>query len=95
MVEAASSKKSRHVFMIRHGERCDATEKYYKLYKNNGDACLTPTGWKQAAETGEAMKKTIADIEAEMGKPFDEVIIQSSPFVRVMGTAARVAKALG
>ena len=41
------------------------------------------------------MKKYLAEIEKEEGRKFDEVIVEASPFVRCLSTAARIAKPLG
>lgn len=83
------------MFAVRHGERCDATSKYYHLYKFDGDACLTPIGAKQSEQTGKYLKEKIAEIENETGRAINEIVIETSPFIRTIGTAAHIAKALG
>ena len=40
------------------------------------------------------MKKYVKELESEQGKKFDKIILQTSPFVRCMATAARIAKPL-
>ena len=65
------------------------------LVTNQGDACLTPDGIKQANETAAFMKKYLLKKEQSMGKVFDEVILECSPFIRCIQTSSRIAKALG
>ena len=40
------------------------------------------------------MKKLLAEIEAKTGKKFDSIVMESSPYVRVMTTAAIIAREL-
>ena len=91
MVEQKQTKESsRYVFCVRHGERCDWTTEYKHLYKGNYDGQLTPKGRIQAKETGQFLKKYLETIQ-----PLTKVIIECSPFVRVMATAAIIAVELG
>ena len=72
---------------IRHGERADFVAEEYE-YDVPHDPILTPVGVQQAAETG----KFLADYLKE--NKYDEVILESSPFIRTLMTAAQIAKAL-
>jgi len=72
------------VALIRHGERADfeplgITSKPYEV---KHDPPLTDKGIAQATETGRALKAFLLD------SGYDEIIIECSPFIRTMMTAA-------
>ena len=75
----AFQSKVRYSFIVRHGERADSAG---KPVSNYCDPPLTPTGISQAQVTGKFFKKQLNDIEKRLGKKFDSVLIESSPFVR-------------
>ena len=73
--------------MVRHGQRADFCAK--QEFSNKQDPRLTPHGLEEAKLTGEFVRKYLDDI-----KP-DKVIIECSPFMRAMTTAAQLAKEIG
>ncbi|CDW77202.1 UNKNOWN [Stylonychia lemnae] len=75
--------------MIRHGQRADRHPEYKVHIQVWVDAPLTPLGLQQAKETGQFLKEYIN------ANNFEEVILESSPWLRVMMTAAQIAKELG
>ena len=58
------------------------------------DTSLTIQGLAQATDAGKHFKQKIEAVQAEHGITFDEVRIQSSPFVRCLQTASQLAKEL-
>ena len=89
LAEAAPTKKC-FVALIRHGERADyAHGKTSAVFDIDHDPPLTDKGVKQARETGVSLKKFLAE------EGYQEVIIECSPFLRTMMTAAHIAKGLG
>ena len=80
------------VALVRHGERADQAplSKTSKPYLIKHDPPLTDKGIQQALETGKALKKFLhSDLKV------DEVVLECSPFIRTMMTAAGIAKELG
>ncbi|TNV75894.1 hypothetical protein FGO68_gene876 [Halteria grandinella] len=77
------------VALIRHGERADLAPHapLSKPYTVKHDPPLTDTGIQQAFETGQALKKMLA--------AYDTIIIECSPFIRTMMTAANIVKGMG
>ena len=77
--------------MVRHGERSDNSpleqERDKIVYR--WDPPLTDHGIRQAHETGKHLLKKIQELQAKF------VVIESSPFVRSMQTAAAIAKEIG
>lgn len=90
--EQSGEYKQCFVALIRHGERADAApfSKTSKVYKYEHDPPLTDRGIKQAEETGVALKKFLMEEQK-----YDEIIIETSPFIRTMMTAAGIARGLG
>ncbi|TNV76103.1 hypothetical protein FGO68_gene4205 [Halteria grandinella] len=80
------------VGLIRHGERADYVGPHQtsKPYTVHHDPPLSDIGIKQAYETGLALKKLLID---EQG--YETIIIECSPFIRTMMTAAHIVKGLG
>ena len=58
---------------------------------NKEDPPLTPQGVKEAIVTGNFLKEHFSDNSYH----FDKVIIECSPFLRCMMTAAQIAKIFG
>ena len=90
--ETKQEKQPCFVALIRHGERADAapkqaTSKKWEVYH---DPPLTDKGIKQAYETGLALKKFLYEDQA-----CSEVILECSPFLRTLMTAAQIAKGIG
>ena len=85
----------RYCFVVRHGERADLARKHQQIIRNEVDPPLTELGLEQAVETGLFLRKYLQEVEKEIGKKFDSVILESSPFIRSMATAAQIAKPLG
>ena len=56
------------------------------------DTNLTVKGFKQADESGLHFKRRIEEVQAEYGVTFDEIRIDSSPFLRCLQTASGIAK---
>ena len=84
---------------MRHGERADfvqADSENAPPYDNkiDHDPPLTAKGIKQASHAGLYIKDHLQAIEKEYGIKFDEVQIQSSPFLRCLQTSSRIAQAL-
>ncbi len=76
--------------LVRHGERADLAPPHRQFdYEINSDPPLTSHGILQAQETGEFLKEYIDKNE------FDEIVVESSPFIRTMQTASQIAKAIG
>ena len=83
---------------MRHGERADALdgdedEENWPPYDNTivHDSPLTVTGLNQATHAGRYLKARLQAIEAEYETKFNEVRIESSPFLRCLQTSAKVA----
>jgi len=85
-------KNRSYILIVRHGERMDCNTS--KTIDNNRfkfslDPELTPTGLDAAYITGEHIKKEFIDkIE------FDNVQVISSPFLRTLQTAGKIASAI-
>ena len=99
MVESTGTKSMSYFAFIRHGERSDQV--YEKdvgnpAYRNQiaHDPFLTETGLKQVEAAGHYFKERIKAVEKENGINFDEIRVESSPFLRTLQTAAGVAKAV-
>ena len=73
---------------IRHGQRADECYDFDQRLIDYTDPFLTPKGIQQATQTGLYIKGVI---ETE---GFEEVILEASPFIRTMMTAAHIAKCL-
>lgn len=58
------------------------------------DPNLTLRGLTQATEAGLHFKNCIDEVQAKYGITFDEVKIETSPFVRCLQTASKIAKVL-
>ena len=80
-----------YCFVLRHGERADNSlyEGEQARIENMHDPPLTIHGVQQAVETGKMLAKLLAEKNLEM------VVVESSPFLRSLETAAAVAKELG
>ena len=89
------SKKCHFVAMIRHAERADSVKDKNKKrvmeFKNKVDPQLSPKGIEQAKATGRYLKKYFEDNQMT----FDHFVIESSPFLRTLQTAAWIASELG
>ena len=96
MVQAAA-KPVRYCFIMRHGERADKSndEELKAQYTDHADPILTPTGWRQARETGAFMRGELDRIQQLEGRNFDEVRLYASPFERTISTSVEVAKGIG
>lgn len=77
------------MIFIRHGERADLAPEKGVEYDVRCDPPLTPLGVTQVEETGIYLKRYIEE------NKFDEVVIECSPFIRTVQTAAIIAKAVG
>ncbi|CDW81880.1 UNKNOWN [Stylonychia lemnae] len=78
------------IYLIRHGERADQVENNNKLIEFDHDTPLTDNGFIQAQKTGLYLRSIIAK-EQEENRPFDQIIIESSPFLRCLQTAQGIA----
>lgn len=95
-----------HLIFIRHGERADqvkvapqptsenATLASIYESKTPHDPNLTRVGLQQASEAGKHFKKRIQEVQNENKITFDEIRVESSPFLRCLQTAANIAKEL-
>ena len=61
-----------------------------KNFVNNPDPILTKLGHTQASETGQFLKQQLSEIEAQEGRKFDRIVVNSSPFIRTIASSARV-----
>ena len=77
--------------MVRHGERADNVdnEKMGIYIEQMSDPPLTPLGINQAKECGAFFKKYLED------NGYTKIIVQSSPYLRCLQTAAETCKILG
>ena len=76
--------------VIRHGERADNVD-FQKLgieIEQMSDPPLTPLGIEQAKECGVFFKKHLEE------QGYTKIIIQSSPYLRCLQTAAQTCKIL-
>ena len=58
------------------------------------DTELTCLGLEQATQAGDHFKSCLEKAEEKYDVKFDEVIVESSPFLRCLQTASRVARVL-
>ena len=85
---------------MRHGERADFAGGFEKLGKDTYNSCiphdppLTAKGIEQAEHAGKYINERLKTIEIEYGVKFNEVYVESSPFLRCLQTSSRVAKAI-
>ena len=89
--------KIRYNFVVRHGEKTDIAgtkEGNHEVIENRDDPPLTKLGQSQAKKTGEYLKYILAQFEATTGRKFDHIILESSPMLVCIETAAQIAKAL-
>ena len=86
---SSRSAKPCQVIFIRHGERADLAPEKDVQYDVKCDPPLTPLGVTQVEETGHFLKRYVEQ------HGFEEVIIECSPFIRTVQTAAIIAKAIG
>ena len=98
MVDGAQPSFLCLIFM-RHGERADCVAKVEgapQVYESTTahDPALTAVGLTQADEAGVHFKKRIAEVQRLYGVTFDEILVESSPFLRCLQTASKVAKQL-
>ena len=88
MVESSDQAKVTFIAFIRHGERCDLAmgSKMIIPYENNirFDPPLTAVGLEQAAICGRYFRDRLREVEELHGITFDEVVVESSPFVRCL-----------
>ena len=56
---------------------------------------LSPRGEQQSVESGDFIRQEKERIEKLEGRKFDRIIIDSSPFIRCLQTASRIALPLG
>ena len=78
--------------MIRHGQRCDLSDKpeeKQRAQSNPVDSPLTQLGISQAHICGQHQKAYLKE------HGYSHIIIESSPFLRCLETAAAFAKELG
>ena len=87
------SNRKHFLAIIRHGERADfaGIDPESVNFDNKDDPPLTPHGQNLAAKTGTALAPQLGLI----GDNFDEIIIESSPFVRCIQTASQISSKLG
>ena len=76
--------------IIRHAERADRSEIPTPSFRTKHDPPLTAEGMNQATEAGKYLK----DYFEEHNMQFDKVIIECSPFMRCLQTAARIQEQL-
>ena len=84
-----SKTKPCQILFIRHGERADLAPEKDVKYDVKSDPPLTPLGVTQVEETGHYLKRYVEQ------HGFDEIVIECSPFIRTVQTAAIIAKAIG
>ena len=99
MVERTRKQKSfTYLVFIRHGERADMnfSDEQNKDFDNTieHDPSLTSTGQVQATQAGEYFRQRLAEVQQEFGIVFDEIRVESSPFLRCLQTASKIAKSL-
>ena len=94
MVESTKKAITRYCFIVRHGERADNSVYYRAQIKNWTDPMLTPTGHAQASETGKFLRTQLEQLAVQEDRPFSSILLKTSPFIRVMATAARISKEL-
>ena len=102
------SSKFTYYFFMRHGERLDfyfksKTPEEYKNHPNapkymsgiDHDPPLTVNGLEQAKHTGRYLQRRIPELEKQFDIKFDEIVVETSPWVRTLQTASQVAQVLG
>ena len=80
------------LYMVRHGERCDNSadaEERLRAKANPMDPPLTQLGISQAAILGQSQRDYLQKHN------YKKIVIESSPFLRCLQTAAAFAKELG
>ena len=84
------------LIFMRHGERGDYVEEKTERYRSDveHDTELTNCGLEQAVQAGNHFKNSLQKVENEYQVKFDEIRVESSPFLRCLQTAAKVAQVL-
>ena len=83
---------------MRHGERADFVMEGSEMSipynpEIEHDPPLTEKGLKQAEQAGIYIKERLTKVQEEYKIKFDEVRIETSPFLRCLQTSSRIAKA--
>ena len=85
--------KNTFIVFMRHGERADSARlgddscRIHNVPYDSDiahDPPLTSQGLKQASHAGAYLAERLKDVEEEFGIEFDEVHIESSPFLRCL-----------
>ena len=106
MTAQATKKCAHFCALVRHGERADLKQDYAQSIQNHWDPPLTKLGLSQAERTGEffaafcpssdsseAFNTTSTEDGLHLG--FDRFIIETSPSIRCIQTANKIAEKLG
>ncbi|KAI7876497.1 histidine phosphatase superfamily [Mucor mucedo] len=88
------SKNIPTVFIVRHGERLDHTDKLWQPDPSLGiwDPPITPKGFKQAEKTGSTILEMLRQQTIDIKNA--NIVIYSSPFQRCIDTSIGVVKGL-
>ena len=89
-----NAKRTRVVFMVRHGQRKDHLPKEYPEYVGHPDSPLTPLGHSQASEAGKEIERRIKLLKSEFGVEDVSISIECSPFWRCLETSHAISKCL-
>ena len=88
-----------YLIFVRHGHKSwvEGDQEDCTVYKNQikHDPALIDVGLEQASRVGSYFKRRLEAVQKEYGITFNEVRVESSPFLRCLQTASKTAQELG
>ena len=92
MVEQSNKSETKsltYFIFVRHGDR-NPDDTVYQSQIENDDA-ISASGLEQTSKAGAYLSRRLKEVQTEYGIEFDEIRVESSPFLRTLQTAAKAA----